>query len=222
VAEFPVSPIPPSEFLEGFLPRAFAEADVPDEVKQVDVLLGVKLEGAGGGEWLVQVENGVLRVRRGSREEAAFTLVQSVEDWRGALWQGRGGAIGKGASAVFRPGAAMASGGPGGLAGAPSPAALAAMRSLQGLLRMVVTGGEGGDWAVAFKLGPGPIPAEPTTTLSVSAADAAAMERGELNPLEAFMAGRIQVAGDLALVMQMQAIQMQAASGAPPLGGAPR
>jgi putative sterol carrier protein len=80
---------------------------------------------------------------------------------------------------------------------------------------MVVRGGEGGDWQVDFKLGPGPIPDEPTTTVSVSAEDAAAMERGELNPLEAFMAGRIQVAGDMTLVMQMQAVAMQAAAAAP-------
>jgi putative sterol carrier protein len=38
------------------------------------------------------------------------------------------------------------------------------------------------------------------------------MDRGELNPVEAFMAGRIQIAGDLTLVMQVQAIQMQATS----------
>ncbi len=52
----------------------------------------------------------------------------------------------------------------------------------------------------------------PTTTVSVSAADAAALERGELDPMQAFMAGRIQVAGDMTLLMQMQAIQMQAAA----------
>jgi putative sterol carrier protein len=40
------------------------------------------------------------------------------------------------------------------------------------------------------------------------------MERGELNPMEAFMAGRIKVAGDMTLMMQMQAIQMQAAQAA--------
>jgi len=37
------------------------------------------------------------------------------------------------------------------------------------------------------------------------------MERGELDPLAAFMVGRIRVEGDMTLVMPMQAIQMQAA-----------
>jgi putative sterol carrier protein len=85
------------------------------------------------------------------------------------------------------------------------------MRALDGLVRIVVQGGQGGDFAVGFKLGPGAIPAQPSATLSLSAADAAAMERGELDPLAAFMAGRIRVEGDMTLVMQMQAIQMQAA-----------
>ena len=139
-------------------------------------------------------------------------MVQSVDDWRGALWEGRGGAFGQGAVALFKPGAGAAASG-GGMGGAaPSPAALQQMQALDGVIRMVVAGGEGGDWQVDFKLGPGAIPEEPTTTVTVTAADADAMAAGELDPMQAFMAGRIQVAGDMALMMQMQAIQMQAAA----------
>ena len=100
------------------------------------------------------------------------------------------------------------------MGGAPSLTALEQLRALDGVIRLVVTGGDGGDWSVAFKLGPGEIPEEPTTTVSVSHEDAEKMQSGELNPMEAFMAGRIQVAGDMALMMQMQAIQMQAAAAA--------
>lgn len=212
MADFPASPLAPAEFLEDWLPRAFAAADVPGEVKAVEFELGVLLEGAGGGEWLFQMLEGALTVRAGSRADAAFTLVQSVADWRGALWEGRGGAIGRGAAAVFRPEAlAGGGGGPGGLLAAPSPAALAGMRSLDGFLRMVVSGAPGGDWGVGFRLGPGAIPEQPTTMVTISAGDAEAMERGELNPLEAFMAGRIQVEGDIALLMQMQAAALSGA-----------
>jgi putative sterol carrier protein len=65
---------------------------------------------------------------------------------------------------------------------------------------------------VDFKLGPGAIPEEPTTTLTISAEDAEAMAAGTLDPMAAFMQGKILVAGDMALMMQMQAIQMQAAA----------
>jgi hypothetical protein len=206
VAEFPASPLSPAEFLESWLPRAFAEAEVPAEVKAVELELGVKLEGEGGGEWVFQMVSGSLSVAPGSRAEAAFTVVQSVDDWRGALWEGRGGVIGRQASAVFRPGERpTGQSAPGGLPGAPDPVALAKLQSLDGMLRLVVSGAEGGDWGVAFKLGPGEIPAQATTTVTLTAADVAAMERGELNPLEAFMAGRIQVQGDIGLLMQLQA-----------------
>ncbi|MDH3211823.1 MAG: SCP2 sterol-binding domain-containing protein [Myxococcales bacterium] len=217
---FPTAPIPPSEFMEGFLPEAFAASGaLRDSVKDLETRLGIKLEGEGGGEWVVHVAKGGFRVEREPRDEAAFTFVQSVGDWRGALWEGRGGAIGRQASALFRPDQWPAAAGPGAMGAPPTPAALAQMQSLSGLMRMVVTGGEGGDWRIDFKLGPGAIPDEATTTIRLSAEDAAAMERGELNPVEAFMAGRIQVGGDLTLVMQVQMIQMQAASGAAAGGG---
>ncbi len=214
MAEFPESPISPQEFLEGWFPKAFAELETPPGTEDVDVKLGVKLEGDGGGEWVVHLDKGSVSVEAGPRDETAFTVVQSVDDWRGALWEGRGGAFGQGAVALFKPGGgAQPAGGTGPMgAGAPSPAALQQMESLDGVIKMVVAGGEGGDWSLAFKLGQGEIPDEPTTTITITAADADAMATGELDPMQAFMAGRVQVAGDMALMMQMQAIQMQAAA----------
>ena len=214
--ELPTSPISPSEFFQRFLPKAFSESALPEEVRAVEVSFGVRLEGQGGGEWLVHLRDGSARVEPTSRTTAAFTVVQSVADWRGALWEGRGGAIGRQAAAVFRPGSRPARAGD---LGPPPPAALAQMQSLSGLVLVCVIDGAGGDWALGLQLGPGEIPAEPTTTVSIRAEDADALERGELNPLEAFMGGRIQVAGDLTLLMQMQAIQMQAAAARPVPGG---
>jgi hypothetical protein len=208
MSTLPPSGTSPQEFFERFIPQAFQASPLPDDAKQLDVTLGVRLEGDGGGEWLYQLKGGELSVSRGSTEDAAFTLVQSVADWRGALWEGRGGAFGRQSQAMLRPGGGAA--GP----GAMPPSALQQLQMLRGLIRMVVTGGPGGDWSVGFKLGPGPIPDPPTTTVTVAAADADAMERGELDPMQAFMSGRIQVAGDMTLLMQMQAIQMQAQAAA--------
>lgn len=209
MAEFPPAPLSPAEFLEEWFPEAFAAAGAPAGAEDIDVRLGIALEGEGGGEWLFHLESGRLRVEPGSREEAAFTYVQSVEDWRGALWEGRGGAIGEGSALFFKPGAARESA-PGQLGGTPPPSALKEMEKLSGVIRMVVRDAEGEEWSVAFKLGPGEMPEEPTTTLVISAEDAAAMQRGELDPMTAFMSGRLQVMGDMTLMMQMQAIQMQA------------
>jgi len=208
MSDFPSVPLPATEFLESWFPGAFASAPAPPGAEEVDVRLGILLQGEGGGEWVLHLDHGMLRVEAGSREEAAFTYVQSVADWRGALWEGRGGAVGEGAAQFFKPGAPAANAGQ--LGGAPPASALSEMEKLDGLIRMVVTGGEGGDWSVAFKLGPGAIPPEPTTSVRITAEDALALQKGELDPMAAFMGGKMQVTGDMTLMMQMQAIQMQA------------
>ncbi len=216
MAELPPRPIPAAEFFEKFVPDAFAESGLSAGTAEVDLKLGVRLEGEGGGEWLLHLNRGALSVESGSRKGAVVTLRQSVDDWRGALWEGRGGAFGQQALAFFQPGtrspetkSALAGG------SALNPAALTQLQNLDGEIKMVVSGGAGGDWVMAVKLGPGDLPAEPTTTVTVSAEDADAMGRGELDPLQAFMAGRIQIAGDMTLMMQVQAIQMQAAASSP-------
>jgi len=194
--------------MEEFLPKAFAEVGLPGGAQDIVVSLGVQLEGDGGGEWVLHLERGTVRVSAEPRGETAFTYVQTVVDWRGALWEGRGGAMGTQAAKLFRPGA-LPGGSAKGTGGPPHPAALEKLKALDGVVRMVVTGGDGGDWRLDLKLGPGDLPEAPTTTVTLTAEDAAAMEQGQFNPLEAFMAGRIQVAGDVSLMLQMQAIQMK-------------
>ena len=90
---------------------------------------------------------------------------------------------------------------------------LEALAPLRGLLRVAVTD-SGGEWRVDLQLGPGEIPEEPTTKLCVSCADADELAAGRLKPLEAFMAGRIRVTGDMGLVFQIQAAQLQRGPGA--------
>ena len=200
--ELPSDPISPKQFMEVFLPAALGEASLDAET---EVMLGLQLEGDGGGEWVLQLSGGSFQIDQKSREEAAFTLVQSVDDWRGALWEGRGGVFGEQASALLTRGAA-------GEEDAPPPNAkvLEQLAALGGLIQVTVTGGEGGDWTTGFKLGPGALPDEPTTHIKIDAADAEAMQSGALDPMQAFMSGKIQVIGDMALMMQMQAIAMQA------------
>ncbi len=202
----PPATTPAKEYLEDWLPKAFAAVPPPDAAKDVDVKLGVKLEGSGGGEWVFHMNRGSLAVSPGSAEPCAFTLIQTVEDWRGAIWEGKGGAFGKQAAAMFQPGTQSSGQGPGGRP--MNPQAIERLGALKGVIRMVVSGGPGGDWKVDFKLGPGPVPADPTTTVTVLHDDAEAMSRGELDPMQAFMSGKIQIAGDMALMMQMQAASM--------------
>jgi hypothetical protein len=216
VPDLPSPSTSPSEYLEQWLPRAFAEAGLPPGSEGLDVSLGLVLEGEGGGEWVVRIASGGVQVTRGSRAATPVSYVQRVADWRASLYEGAGGAIGEGASRFFRPHALRATPATATqqLAAAPTPAALAELAKLEGVVRMEVTGGAGGDWAVAFKLGPGPIPSEATATLRMSAADADALSRGELDPMQAFLGGKVEVLGDMTIVLQMQAAQMIAAEAA--------
>lgn len=214
MAELPAQPVAPAEFFESLLPRAFVAWGLSGGLSGVEAHLGVVLTGAGGGEWKLRMAGGALIVEAGSRDGAWLTLVQSVEDWRGALWGGRGAAIGRRAAALFRTGDPSGLL-PAGVAAELAHLALERLRQLDGLVRVVVREADRGDWCVAVKLGPGPVPERPTTTLEMSGEDLDAMESGALDPVEAFMAGRIQVLGDVALVMQVQAIRMQCAPPAP-------
>ena len=99
--EFPHSPVSPAELLENYLPAAIAAAPSAERIGDVSLALGVQLVGEGGGEWVLELRGGAVSVRAGSREKAAFSYVQSVADWRGALWEGRGGAVGRASAALF-------------------------------------------------------------------------------------------------------------------------
>jgi len=214
--DLPADPVSPKQFMEEFVPEVMAAGRLARVAGDADVKLGVRLEGEGGGEWLIRIREGALSVDEGSREGAPLTIVQTVDDWRGALWEGRGGVFGAQAGALFKGGGEAPEDAPGGPAapGAalPNAAAIEQLGALDGLIQIVVTGGEGGDWRTGFKLGPGEIPAEPQTRLVISSEDAIAMQEGELDPMSAFLGGKIQVVGDVALMMQMQAISMAAAA----------
>jgi hypothetical protein len=209
MSELPSPTISPSEYLEQWLPRAFAEAGLPPGSAGLDVALGLLLEGEGGGEWVIRIAGGAVSVSRGSRDATPVTYVQRVVDWRGSLFGGAGGAVGEGASRFFRPHALRAA--PGSatqqLAAAPTPAALSELAKLDGVVRMEVTGGASGDWAVAL-LGPGASRASPRRAARARTMPTRSRAR---RPVQAFLGGKVEVLGDMTIVLQLQAAQMIAA-----------
>jgi len=211
-AAFPDVPIPPAEYFGSWLPEALARAGAPPGTEGADLLLGVCLVGEGGGEWVFHLAGGRVGIETRPRRGAAVTLVQSVADWRGALWEGRGGAIGRHAAGLFRAEGIAAAPGRGPLRRAPSPAALARLGALAGLVRVVVSGGAGGDWSLGFQLGPGEIEPEASATVRLAERDADALATGEIGPVEAFLGGRVGLSGDLALLMKLQAAALRGTS----------
>jgi hypothetical protein len=204
---FPKSPIDPDEFFESFVPKRFAALTLPRPLTSVTLQLGVHLHGHGGGEWLYHLREGDLDVVAGGCDDASFTLIQSVEDWRGTLWEGRGGVVVERGRKLLRPeGVRKAAAVRGAARSAVDSDLVERLADLDGVLEAVVTDGPGGDWSLALQFGPGVVPKEPDTTVRISHADAHKMANGDLPPLHAFLAGRVSVAGDMLLVMQLQAL----------------
>jgi putative sterol carrier protein len=83
-------------------------------------------------------------------------------------------------------------------------------QNVNAVFQFDLSGEGGGTWHATLaggelKVTEGAAPS-PHVTLSASAADYVAIANGELNPMNAFMQGRIRVKGDLSLVMRMQGI----------------
>ena len=73
-----------------------------------------------------------------------------------------------------------------------------------------LTGDGGGKWTATIADGEVKVEegetASPTMTLSMTGQDLVALSNGELNPVSAFMQGRIKVSGDMSLALRLQNI----------------
>ena len=73
-----------------------------------------------------------------------------------------------------------------------------------------LTGDGGGKWTATIADGEVTVEegetTSPTMTLSMAGQDLVALSNGELNPVSAFMQGRIKVSGDMSLALRLQNI----------------
>ena len=92
----------------------------------------------------------------------------------------------------------------GGVGGNPdfalTPARVAALREIEGTMRIEVTGAQ--PWGVVLHFGAPPIP-EVTTTVSIADAEFAQLLSGALDLQGAFMTGKLQLGGNVEVPMKM-------------------
>lgn len=210
----PEAPVSPREFIEEVIPSLFAEVELDDEAEQVDLKVGVRLDGPEGGEWTLHFVEGELGIIDGLAPDCGLTILQSVADWRSAIWEARPGLVADGIREI-------AELGPAGLAeasrarGPGNPKALRELETLPGRIDAIVAGEGVPDWRIAVHIGPGPIAETPQATLMIGSVEAESLRVGELHPLEALITGKLRLEGDLGLILRLQAIAMAASMPAP-------
>jgi len=183
----PPADITPQQFFETWLPEQLAGAP---SVKPTTVR--VRLDGEGGGVWdLVLGPSGLTVVPGGGTGEAEVTLAQTVADWR-AITVGEPGAVtlappqAKPTDILFL-----------------DRAAQQVVAMVKGTIRFEVTGYNGRTWALIAKLGPGPTPEVADATMSVDAETYAAILARVIPPAAAYFQGKVKIAGDANLAMQL-------------------
>jgi hypothetical protein len=210
MSTFPDSPVSPRDFIEDVVPSLFAEAELDETEAAIDLKVGVVLRGTDGdegGEWTLHFIEGELGIAEGRDEACEISVVQSVSDWRSALWQGRPALVAGGFDLIRESGPdALRSPMPPG--GGPRPDPLKGISDLKGLIEGVIASDGEDDWRIGVQVGPGPIPETPQATIRLGAAQAEAIRSGDLHPLEALITGQLQLDGDLGLILQLQALAM--------------
>lgn len=84
----------------------------------------------------------------------------------------------------------------------------AKVANLKASYQFELTGEGGGTFHAVFEngahqLGEGPLP-NPGCTITIATADFLSLIQGKLNPMAAFMAGKLKVKGDMGMAMKLQ------------------
>jgi len=180
----------PADFFIKELPQQFAEAAEGIE----DGPGRICFEVTGEGLWSLGITGGEIEVSEGRHEDTLVQVTLDGADWERALERIQEGGMGP-------IGSASGGGGMANMLG--NPQAASTLKAAQGTLKIVTTDGDKEDWIAVTFGGAEPNIETPRATLSMSREIAEQMGAGDANPQELFMSGKIQITGDMMMLMQL-------------------
>ena len=185
--------ITPETFFGSWLPEQ--AANYKDLAAQFagDIVAGmsIRVTGDGGGEWTCSISKDGLKINSGLSDDSAVTVIIDAASFKKAV---------TGDIKMSPPADAAV----------PSPEEaqskmkdlLDAVKEIHGMMKYTITYPDGDDF-VSFVKFAGPLKDEPDVGITMEKEDADALAAGELNPQAAFMAGKLQIEGDMTLLMQL-------------------
>lgn len=175
----------PGEYFKTELPQQFASI-----AEGVDEGPGrICFEITGEGLWSMGIKDSAIEVTDGRHEDTLVQVTLDGSNWEKAVERLEDGGMGPvGADTL----ATMIK----------NPAAVSTLKAAQGTLKVVTTGDDD-EWVAVTFGGAEPNVETPRATLSMTREVAEQMGRGEANPQELFMSGKIQIIGDMMMIMQL-------------------
>ena len=184
MAENPTDVTAPSTFFEELLPQGFA-AQAAESPNPEDIVLQYHVSGDGGGQWTVKVAGGKMEVERGATAPALLTFSLAASDLMDAI-NSRNGAV----PGLILP--AQRGGSGGGSSGA--------VEALRGTMALNLTRPVGDPFKMEMMFNGA---AQPRTEMTIALSDHLLVQEGKMNGQEAFMTGKMRVAGDMGFLMQV-------------------
>jgi hypothetical protein len=197
--------ITPQTFYEEVVPRAFRQGreqakEMVPMLQEIRASLRAEVQGDGGGVWTLTLCDGELDVRPEALPDPLVTLVQSREDWQVSVTQGLGVLLTRlsGAVAPATPSA------PGMPRPGLTPQKIDRLKLLRGVMNFDLAG-LAGERTVRLKiiLNGAVEGKDPTSVLTMTAADYRDVAEGRVLPQQAFLQGKLRITGDAAFALQL-------------------
>lgn len=200
----PPEDVTPSSFFGQWLPDNinFLKDVIEQNAGELEVSLGVRVTGDGGGDWSVVIADGQVEISEGLKAGTTVTLMLSYANFVEAVSAQRDDLL---------PGPSWLKYG-----GEPEYPAeigkqinegMTLIKPISGTLRFTADDPKS-PFVVLLKF-QGAEKDEPDTSVSIDQEDLRAMGRGETDIAQAFMSGKVRIEGAMTLLMQFAPLVMQ-------------